>query len=200
MIRIASPLRGLANAGRVIRSKAGIWIPELDAHLDKRHNVLVVHERADGVRRLITTHNIITDAGDIYYAQKAMGESPTNTFNRLAFGTGKTATWAKSGSASQYGNLTGAIAGSIKAPAATYPKTNDGDAANTGAGANVMTWLASYTSSDFTSATPVTDGVVTITSPVSGSAILTGFTLGTSFTIASGDSVKVFVNHTQLGV
>lgn len=200
MIRIASPLRGLTNVVRVLRSKSGIWIPELDAHLDKRHNVLVVHRSADGTRRLITTHNIITDAGDVYYAQKAMGESPTNTFNRFTFGTGKTSVWAKSGSASQFGNLTGSIAGSIKAATATYPKTNDGDAANTGAGTNVMTWLASYTSADFTSATAVTDGVITITSAVSGSALLTGFTLGTSFTLATGDSVKVFVNHTQLGV
>jgi hypothetical protein len=200
MIRVVEKVKGFANVGRLARSKAGIWIPQLDTHLSKRHNVLVVIDRADGSRELIATHNIVTDAGDIYYAQKAMGETPTNTFNRFTFGTGKTAAWAKSGAASQFGNLTGSIAGSIKAEASTYPKTNDGDASNTGAGLNVMTHLASYTSTDFTSATAVTDGVITITSAVSGSPILTGFTLGTSFTLATGDSVKVFVNHTQLGV
>jgi hypothetical protein len=197
MIRIGQRLPGFANVGRFLRSKGGFWLPELDAMLDKKHNVLVIHERANGERTLITTHNIITSAGDIYYAQKAMGETPTNAFNRFAFGTGNGGAWGKS---SIYSNLTGAISGSIKAEASTYPKTNDGDAANTGAGTSVMTHLASYTSSDFTSATAVTDGVITITSPVSGSALLTGFTLGTSFTLASGDSVKVFVNHTQLGV
>jgi hypothetical protein len=168
--------------------------------LNKRHNVLLVVDRADGSREVLTTHNVITDAGDIYYAQKAMGEVPTNVFNRFQFGTGRTSAWTKSGATAQQGNLTGAIAGSIKAPAATYPKTNDGDVSNTGTGLNVMTWLAIYTAADFTSGTPVTDGIITITGAVGGSPILSGFTLRIPFTLALGDTVKVFVNHTQLGV
>lgn len=168
--------------------------------LPKAHNVVLVLTKADGTVETIKTHNIITDAGDIYYSQKMCGQAPTNAFNRMALGTGKTAAWAKTGAPSLYGNLTGAIAGSIKALDAGYPKVPDTDVANTGLGNNVVTWLTTYTSTDFTSGTAVTDGVITITTPISGSNVLAGFTLGTSFTFATGDSVKVFVNHTMLGV
>jgi hypothetical protein len=200
MIRIAERIRGLVNVRRIVRSRAGIWIPELDAVLPKRHNVIAVHTNARGEQTLITTHNIITDAGDIYYAQKQCGQSPTNAFARLAVGTGKTAAWAKSGAPSQYGNLTGAIAGSVKAQDATYPMVPDTDVANTGLGNNVTSWRVSYTSTDFTSATNVTDGVITIASPVSGSPTLAGFTFTSPFLLATGDSIKIFVNHTMLGV
>src|SRR6185312_9268257 len=115
-------------------------------------------------------------------------------------GTGKTSAWAKNGAPSQFGNLTGSIAGSIKAADATYPLVSDSDAQNTGAGANIVTWRWSYTSTDFTSVSAVTDGCITIASPVSGSPTLSGFTLGSSFTLATGDTAKVFVNHTMLGV
>lgn len=166
----------------------------------KTPNVVVLLRKANGDEFAIKTHNIITDAGDIYYSQKQCGQAPTNAFVKLALGTGKTAAWAKSGAPSQYGNLTGPIAGSVKSVDATYPMVPDTDVANTGLGNNVTSWRWTYTSSDFTSGTAVTDGCITIAGPVSGSATLAGFTLSSSFVFATGDSVKVFVNHTMLGV
>lgn len=185
---------GTARA-RFTRGAGGLFTPERPN--DPRLNVLLVLERKGERPRIIRTHNIITSAGDIWYAQKATGEAVTNTFANAVLGTGKTAAWAK---ASTYTNLLGAIAGANKAVSATYPKRNDGDAQNTGAGVNVITWLFSYTGADFVSATAVTDGVITIAAPIAGSALLAGFTLASSFTFTVDDTLKLFVNHTLLGV
>jgi hypothetical protein len=176
------------------RTRSGLLVPTAYARRQRRPNIVAVIYRADGtIRRIIPAKNIVTDAGAIWYAQKATGETVTNNFTNMVVGTGNGGAW---GASSVYSNLTGAIGGSNKGADATYPKRNDGDAANTGAGTKVMTWRWSYTSSDFTSASAVTDAVITIAAPIAGSALLTGFTFGSNFTLAAGESVKIFVNHT----
>lgn len=176
------------------RTASGLLVPTALARRRRQPNILAIIYRADGtIRQIIPAKNIVTDAGAVWYAQKATAETVTNAFGNMVVGTGNGGAW---GASSVYSNLTGPIGGSNKAVDATYPKRNDGDTANTGAGTKVMSWRWSYTSSDFTSATPVTDAVITIPSPVAGSAILTGFTFGSSFTLAAGESVKIFVNHT----
>lgn len=172
------------------RHQSGLLVP--DRRL-RKPNIVVVHRDARGRERIIRAKNLITSAGAIWYAQKAMGEAVTNNFIQMRVGTGNGGAWA---AGSTYSNLTGPIVASAKDVDAGYPKRNDNDAANTGAGVNVMSWRWSYTSADFTSGTPVTDAVITIAAPAGGSAILTGFTFGTSFTLAAGESIKIFVNHT----
>jgi hypothetical protein len=179
------------------RTSTGLLIPEMRlaaARRKREPNIVAVIFRADGtVRQVIKAKNLITDAGAIWYAQKATAEAVTNDFKQMRVGTGNGGAWA---AGSVYSNLTGPIAGSAKDKDTGYPKRNDDDTANTGAGTKVMSWRWSYTSADFTSVTPVTDALITITGPVAGSAILTGFTFGASFTLAAGESIKIFVNHT----
>ena len=58
---------------RVHRTRAGIVFPALDLLVPKHRNVLAVLGRPDG-RVLIPASNIITDAGDVHYAEKGAGE------------------------------------------------------------------------------------------------------------------------------
>jgi hypothetical protein len=91
------------------------------------------------------------------------------------------------------------IASTQKAHAATYPKTNDGDADNTGAGVDVVTWLASYTKGDFNHGA-ITHGIITNATPGATEPILTGYAFAASFAKTADDTLKVFVNHTMNGV
>ncbi len=169
--------------------------------IPKHKNILFVLDSKEEGKRLHAAANIITNAGDIYYAQKATGTSPTNAFANLYLGVNS---WDalnpdKPSTAGDFGGT--AISGSSKAVSATYPKPADGDADNTGAGNNIVTWLFSYTKSDF-NASAIIQGAIAASGVTFGSGsspILTGFTIS-SFDKTANDTLKVFVNHQMLGV
>lgn len=190
--------RASSGIGRVYRTRGGLFLPAYDARLDRRNNVIAVVRGLEGLR-LGIGHNIVTDAGDVFYARKWTGEVQTNAFARLALGTGKTGAWAKNGAPSLHGNLTGAIAGSVKAFDGGFPASNNADAGNVGGGANVATYKVSYSDADFTTVPNVTDGDITIAAPVGGSPTLAGFTLTAPFNLGAGESVAVYVNHSTTG-
>ena len=145
--------------------------------------------------------NLVGDEGDKYYAQKAAGETPTNDFGsangRQELGNG---TQGTPGKTDTYSALIGPVTASRKAIDATYPKTNDGDADNTGAAVDSVTWLTSWTKADFNS-TGLSGGVIhnAAASPVAGSVLLTYWTI-TAFNKTADDTLKVFINHNFLGV
>lgn len=187
------------NADRRIRRfKEGFELLESGLLVRKHQNVLAVLGTPEGLQ-LIPAHNIVTSAGDNYYASKSVGGAAT-AFNTLTLGTGKTTTWAKTGSASQWGNLTGAIVATEQTVDATYPLVSDPDPNNAAnAGPNVVTWRWSYTKASFSSATNITDGVITPTSPVSGTSALAGFSFTSPFTKTVDDTLAVSVSHALLG-
>lgn len=158
-------------------------------------NVVIVLRRGDGsiVRRF--AKNIVTNAGDVWYAQRACGETPTNNFNTMVLGNGTQPTWSKT---STYSTLAGAISGSTKTVSSGYPKTNDTDPDNGGGGADVVTWKFAWAKTDF-SANGINQAVITIPSPSSGSPILTGFNM-TPFDKTNNDTLTIFVNHSIEGV
>jgi len=158
-------------------------------------NVIAVLKKADGTKKVLFAKNIVTDEGDKWYAQKACGETPTNNFNTMVLGNGTQPTWGKS---STYDDLGSPISGSEKTVSSGYPKTNDDDTDNTGAGADVVTWKFEWGKTDF-SATGINQAVITVASPGTGSPILTGFNFTSSFDKTENDTLKVFVNHTMNG-
>ena len=81
-----------------------------------------------------------------------------------------------------------------------YPKTNDGDSDNTGAGTDIVTWRTSWTTGDF-NANAIIGGCIHVgaASPASGTKLLSHFSI-TSFNKTSSDTLKIFVNHTFNGV
>lgn len=139
--------------------------------------------------------NIITTAGDIHYAQRATGATPTNDFTTHAMCSAGPVTPAK---ADTYGTYT-AIAASLKVNDTGYPQVNNLDADNPGKGASVVTHKVSYTRADFNAAS-ITHGLITIPAPVAGSAILCGYKWPTAFDKTADDTLVVYVNHQFLGV
>lgn len=145
--------------------------------------------------------NLITDDGDLYYAQQAAGESPTNDFasanGRQELGNGVQGTPNKTNT---YSALITPVTASRKVIDGTYPKTNDGDSDNTGSGTDIVTWLTSWTKADF-NAVGLTGGVLhnAAASPAGGSVLLTYWTI-TAFDKTADDTLKVFINHEFRGV
>ena len=164
-------------------------------------NICIVRENQDtGDKTWLYAKNIVTNDGDLYYAQKSVGGTPTSDFGgsdgRMELRTGS-ATPAK---AHVYSDVTTPVTASRKAKDSGYPKTADDDSDNTGAGADIVTWRTSWTTSDF-NATAIIGGCFHAggASPASGSKLLTHFSI-TSFNKTASDTLKIFVNHTFNGV
>jgi len=164
-------------------------------------NICVVKENSEtGKKTWLYTHNIVTNDGDLFYAQQAVGESPTSDFDgssgRMELRTGS-ATPAKGDT---YAQVATPVTASRKAIDANYPKTNDGDGDNTGSGTDIVTWRTSWTTSDF-NATGIVGGCIHVgaASPASGTKLLTHYSI-TSFDKTASDTLKIFVNHTFTGV
>ena len=188
---IRQSIAGYCN--RVYASLGSLFVPLFDAVVPRHDNVLAVLEGPGG-RLLIPAHNIVTDAGDVWYAQSACGETPTDAFDTMVMCSAGTP-----GKTAVYSDFT-PIAGSTKVVSATYPKTNDvGDADNTGDGINIVSWLGNWSKSDFNHAA-ITHGLITIPSPSAPDNLLTGYAFGAPFAKTANDTLKVFVNHQLLGV
>jgi len=165
--------------------------------------VVVVITKADGTKETHVSKNIVTDAGDLFYAQRGVAALPTNfTDGSSVFDAimelynGASGAPAKGNNRS---NLTGLVTGSNKAMDSTYPKVNDGDADNTGAGTDIVTYRVSYTTSE-ANASNIQDVIITNPSPGASEALLMHAEFGAAFTKTSSDTLKVFVNHQMNGV
>jgi len=182
-------------ANKVYKTKGGIWA--LGMVVPKHNNVLGIL-REDGVNPiLIPAHNIVTNDGDTYYAQRMAaggGESPTQTFNTHELQTAGTP-----GKTSNRSNFT-AYGSSTKTNSSGYPKTNDADSDNTGAGVDICTHLADYAKGDTVNSGTISHGIITNPTPGASEVILTGYAFAAGFSKTSNDTLKVFVNHEALGV
>lgn len=159
-----------------------------------RGRALAVVLGPDGkILEVVEGKNLVTNEGDLYYAQMAAGETPDTDFTAggLRLGTDNTAP-TKSDT-----DVTTFISGSGKAVSATYPKTNDSDADNTGAATDTVSWKFSYSTSDF-NASGIIEGAIVdnITSPTKA---LCHFLFASSFTKSATNTLIVFVNHNFLG-
>ena len=170
--------------------------------IDPDLNICIVKENTEtGEKTWYYTHNIVTNDGDLYYAQQAVETgTPTSDFGgssgRMELRTGS-ATPAK---ANVYSDVTTPVTASRKIIDSTYPKVSDGDSDNTGAGTDIVTWRTSWTTSDF-NATAIIGGCIHVggASPSAGTKVLSHFSI-TSFNKTASDTLKIFVNHTFNGV
>lgn len=163
--------------------------------------VVAVLERSNGEVEVHETKNIVTNDGDVFYAQRATGATPTNFWNVTVFDgnmflstTAATPTKADTFAtiSANIVNTTGQV---ISAP---YPKANDTDADNSGKGPNVVTYACTFS----TGQGPYTNvaDVSIAKSGASGSApLLMRAKFASTFTKATTDTLKVFVNHTMTG-
>lgn len=190
MILIRRTVPGFLN--KILMTGNALIFPELDIIIPKHKNILAILGKPEG-NVLIPASNIVTNDGDLFYAQLMAGEVTTNAFDYHELGSAGTP--AKGANRSAFTP----IASTEKLETATYPKTNDADADNTGAGTDIRTTLVSYTKADFT-AVSITHGWVTNVTPGASEPLLTGYAFGVGFAKTANDTLKVFVNHEALGV
>jgi hypothetical protein len=162
-----------------------------------RGRVLAVLEGPAG-RRVFETSNLVTTAGDVFYAQRGSGLETTDTFDALVLCTGS-ATPAKADTFAAVSATD--ISGSLKRFDAGYPKNDDQDVGNTGAGAAVITYRVTYSASEANSAgierlaiTNYQNG-----SPGASEPLLCHAEFAAPFTKAGTDTLTVYWNHEVLG-
>lgn len=155
-------------------------------------------------RRIIWGSNLVTTDGDRYYATKSAGETAYFTIAGMRIGTNAgTATAPAKGDIKMQtttGSVPGAASGSTKAIDATYPKTNDGDTDNTGAGVKIVTWRVSFTTAEANNTNIATIDLPDSLTDASITHSLTVANFAAKFDKTSNDTLKVFVNHTFNGV
>jgi hypothetical protein len=190
LIRSRETRQGILT--RWFRSRGGLWFPDLDLFVPKHNNVLAVLGRPEG-KYLIPAANIVTDAGDLHYAQRAVTEALTNDFDTHLVATATTGL----GKATDLSDFT-EVAASEKTTDVGYPVRNDTDGDNTGAGVDIVTHLVSYTTGDF-NATAISHGLITNATPGTAEPILTGYAFAAPFDKTASDTLKVFVNHEMSG-
>lgn len=152
------------------------------------------------IKEFAYTHNLVTNDGEIYYAKKGAGETPSTNENFLSgrFEIGTTAyAEAETDTFSNFDvSCTSKISGSRQVFTGGYPKTNDtGDADNTGDSVQAVSYAVLYTAASWNDAS-VEQGVIhDNASPVGGTKLLNTWSF-TSFAKTACDTLKVFVNHT----
>lgn len=151
------------------------------------------------IKQFDYTHNLVTNDGEIFYAKKGAGETPSanEAFNTGRFDMSTTAySEAETDTYLEYDVATTAtIAGSIQTFTAGYPKTNDtGDADNTGDAVDAVSYAVNYSAAAWNDATVETGCIHDNASPVSTTKLLAVFSF-TQFAKTASDTLKVFVNH-----
>lgn len=148
-----------------------------------------------GAELIMPGINIVTNDGDIYYAQMAAGETPDDDMDAAASGLrlGSDATLPTKTDT----DVTVFIAGTAHALDAIYEQTDDPDSDNTGAGPNIITWRYSYTTAEGNAGT-IEEGAI-VDNRTTPTAALTHFRFAAAFGKSASDTLKVFVNHTVEG-
>jgi hypothetical protein len=193
--QVIAVLRGHGGAAQTIKESSVSKVVNT--------KVVVVLQRADGTKETHESKNIVTDAGDLYYAQRGVNTLPTNFTTGAGVFDGIMELYNGASSAPAKGNnrsnLAGLATGSGKAMDSTYPKVNDTDPDNTGAGTDIVTYLVSYITSE-ANASNIADVIITNPSPGASEPLLMHAEFASAFTKTSSDTLKVFVNHQMNGV
>jgi hypothetical protein len=172
-------------------------------------------EYRDGLYRCKKeTHNIVTNDGDLYYAERAallttgtpISPVPTDFTDANGVPDMIMELYADCTTAPAKGNDRSSMAGgavvtsSAQALESGYPKVNDtGDSDNTGDGVDIVTYTVIYTTGTLDD-TGIDDVYLTNPSPGASENLLCHADgLGT-LTITTADSLKVIINHQLNGV
>jgi hypothetical protein len=169
--------------------------------------ILVLKDAATGrVERVVESHNIITNDGAEYYAENGTNSVPTYTFFKGKLALASSYKAAEVATAT-LGLLTfGSGTSGIRNFDSGYPKTNDSDTDNTGAGVRVATYRRTYTTAEanFTIKALAICRNGATTNPAASATlrkILNYITLSAAqqITKTSSQTLKAFVNHTFSG-
>ena len=167
--------------------KIGKELPEFNI-------IAIVQDKFGKVKTIAHAKNIVTNAGDEFYAQLGAEETPDNVFAECQLGTGSTA----EDKTDDWSDLT-LIASSEKALTATYPKADDQSADNTGKALDSVTYKYEWTGADFNDSA-IYEGIICVTGASGTDPILTRWVWGAAFEKTASDTLTLYVNHNFLGV
>jgi hypothetical protein len=160
-----------------------------------RGTVYAILEDEWGVTETHVTNNIVTNDGDIYYAQLATGTAVTDDFAaataRMRLGTGTT-TPTKTDT-----DLTTIISGAATPIEASFPAVGDASTGNSGGGADIATWKYIFLPAAFSNAAVAEGAIVDAASPT---AALCHFLFAAPFAKGSTQTLTIFVNHQFNGI
>lgn len=160
----------------------------------KKNNVVAVLRKNNNLIPCIKYgKNIVTDVGDVYYAQLSAGETPTPT-SWAGFRLGTSTTPVTKADT----DVNTEDSEGRKAVDVGYPTTNDSDPDNTGSGGDIVTWRVSYIKSEAI-INDIAEGAIVdnLTTPT---VALAHWLFSSTFSKTADDTLKVFVNHRFNGV
>ena len=141
--------------------------------------------------------NIITNAGDLFYAQRANQEVPSNLFHAGGLILGIAGNVPSK--TSLYSDITSIVPNSFKNLEPGYPKRNDQDPSNTGANVDSITYKFKYLSNEANSAN-INRLAITVQNPMGASQLLMYTVLGAPIIKNNGIVLTVFINHNFNGI
>jgi len=181
-------------------------------NIDPRNNICVVLTHKDGSKEWLYGKNTVTNDGDIYYAKKAVGGTPSSNENFFASACvlqnpSSADSIAKADTYVSVSNpivTSGAVQGTASG---SYPKQDDtGNSENTGAAVDAVTYKFAWTTAQINTSAgnAITGGAiydVGQSSPVNATKLLThwNFTSPASFHKTNTDTLTLYVNHTMNG-
>jgi len=156
-------------------------------------NVVAVLTTPTGEKETFTGANIVTTAGDEYYAQMAAGETPATDFTLGGIRLGTNFISADKDDT----DVDNEHSNGRLAVDATYPKADDDDSDNQYPGANTITWRFSYGYAVGNIAGIEECAIVdTIAAPT---VALCHAKFAIQFTKSASSTMKIFVNHKFVG-
>lgn len=159
--------------------------------------LLVLTNEVTGRKRRIWGRNLVTDAGDVWYAQLACAQAPTNDFDSLYLATACSEAGGDPTKTSNYSHFT-VHAGSEKHKTASYPMSPDSDTDNTGDGTDIVSWAFAYTTANGPFVA-ITHSFIAKTGAGTTNPILNGYKWAATWDKDASTSCKVFANHEMLG-
>ena len=150
--------------------------------------VAVLINEKTGRKQFIEGKNLVTDDGDQYYAEGAVG-SPSKAMVGFQLGSDPASADVAKGDTDVNSYLAN------KATDVTYPQTSDNDTDNTSGGMDVVTWRCSFGAAD---ANVTSIGEVAVVNSIGDglpTAAICHAVFATPFNKTSDDTLKVIINH-----
>ena len=158
----------------------------------KENVTLVIKDASGNIKRIVKGSNIVTNDGDIAYAQLVVSEATDFDTPSLRLGTGSTAVGKTDTDVETY------IASSNKGLDVGFPQRNNTDPGNTDGGVDVITWKFTYALGDL-NVTGINEGAI-VDDGTTPTTALNHFHFAAPFDVADTDVLTCYINHTFNGI
>lgn len=161
----------------------------------KKHDaLLVIKDRKTGEIKIIPGKNIVTTAGNTYYAERSCEQTPTNAFINLYLATAGPDPCTVTDNYSDFTLHTGGE----MAVSSGYPICPCTDAENTGKGATIVTWKYEYLTTDGPF-TDITHSFIAQAGASGTDPLLNAYKWASSWSKDAATTAIIYTNHTMLG-